>query len=462
MPPKLLNICRLLLVAFCCNADPVWAQLRLPSINLPVQQLGNLNSQNLLNRIDRLDQLVRTDVLNGTLPLQDLRLTTITRLLKEHPLQLENNPKGELIVRKQITAWSPSVAALKAVRAAGFIVISEHRLETLEETLVVLQAPPDMSTADALDLLHQLDQDGTYDYNHIYLESGSAIGSSFSISSHSNFAAPFDSSNSLASSTLPETAKANTKARIGLIDSGIDTEHIVFKDAQIKRHDCTDKNIPTAHGTAVASLMVGKSTPFSGVSPNAVLYAADIYCGTDTGGALDKLIDALGWLAQEKVAVINLSLVGPPNQTLEHIVKSMLNKGYLLVAAVGNDGPAAPPLYPASYPGVIGVTAVDAKMRVLPEAARGAQVMIAAPGSNMVAATKGKTPFQAVRGTSFASPIVAALLAKKVFTPNVKDAKKALEDLIKQAKTDDPDKVTQELGHGIVGTSFRTGPEQFR
>ena len=116
--------------------------------------------------------------------------------------------------------------------------------------------------------------------------------------------------------------------------------------------------------------------------------------------------------------MINLSLVGPPNQALERMVGALQQRGHLLVAAVGNDGPAAPPLYPASYPGVVGVSAVDRNGKPLPEAARGPQVMFAAPGNNMVSAAIGMPAYRAVRGTSFAAPLVAALLAGSLQHPD--------------------------------------------
>ena len=81
-----------------------------------------------------------------------------------------------------------------------------------------------------------------------------------------------------------------------------------------------------------------------------------------------------------------------------------------MVAAVGNDGPAAPPQYPASYPGVIAVTGVDAKDRALREAGRAAHLDFAAPGADLAAALPGKG-YTSVRGTSFAAPLVSARLA---------------------------------------------------
>ena len=70
-----------------------------------------------------------------------------------------------------------------------------------------------------------------------------------------------------------------------------------------------------------------------------------------------------------------------------------------------------------AYPGVVGVTAVDARLKVLIEAARGPQVMFAAPGADLATAASGGNGYQGARGTSFAAPLVAALLATQLATP---------------------------------------------
>src|SRR5262249_25167687 len=116
--------------------------------------------------------------------------------------------------------------------------------------------------------------------------------------------------------------------KLGLIDSGVDAGHPVFKDVLIHPHGCSAP-VPEAHGTAVASLLVG---------PGGELYAADVYCGAPTGGAADAVAEAFSWLAHEHVPVINVSLVGPPNVTLETVVRLVVARGHLVVAAVGNDG----------------------------------------------------------------------------------------------------------------------------
>jgi subtilisin family serine protease len=130
-------------------------------------------------------------------------------------------------------------------------------------------------------------------------------------------------------------------------------------------------------------------------------------------------------------------------------VRAVIARGHIIVAAVGNDGPAAPPLYPASYPGVIGVTGVDARNRVLPEAGRGPQVDFAAPGADFSAASlAGRTT--AVRGTSYAAPIVAGLLASR--PGDGAQAALAREALDLGARGAD-----QIFGAGLVGQSARDG-----
>ena len=83
-------------------------------------------------------------------------------------------------------------------------------------------------------------------------------------------------------------------------------------------------------------------------------------------------------------------------------------RGVLIVAAVGNDGPAAPPAFPASYPGVVAVTGVDGRNRPLIEAGRASHLDYAAPGADMLAASADGRAAK-VRGTSFAAPLVAGL-----------------------------------------------------
>jgi subtilisin family serine protease len=104
-----------------------------------------------------------------------------------------------------------------------------------------------------------------------------------------------------------------------------------------------------------------------------------------------------------------MSLSGPPNAVLQAAITRATQAGHVIVAAVGNAGPAAPPLYPAAYPEVLAVTAVDSARRIYRRANRGVHVEFSAPGVDVpAAAAQG---IAAYSGTSFASPYVAALTA---------------------------------------------------
>lgn len=426
---------RSLLVATICllGAADASAQLRLP--NLPLPQLP-LNTP-LLRDTGRL--LDRTDVSN----LAASRLEQVTSLLRQHRDVLEPDPRGEPVVRREILAWMPSEASLAAARAAGLTIVAAEA----GASTVVLRVPGDVNTAAMLERLRQLDPDGVYDFNHIY--TGSA-------------AQPMGQPAGAAQDTPPTLPAAAGALKVGLVDSGIAREHEVFERARILPWGCEGKDHPSAHGTAVAALMVGRSGRFRGVAPQAALYAADIYCDSATGGSAARIAAALDWLAREQVAVINLSLVGPPNQILERVVASMVRRGHLLVAAVGNDGPAAAPLYPASYPGVVGVSGVDKRGQPLPEAARGPQVMFAAPGNQMVSAAIGSPPYRTVRGTSFASPIVAALLADGLRQPSPAGAAQALAAAMKSAAGNASGVQNPEVGYGVLGATHRVDPSAFR
>ncbi len=245
--------------------------------------------------------------------------------------------------------------------------------------------------------------------------------------------------------------------RVGLIDGGIDPRHPALRGLKLQHHGC-EAPVPSAHGTATASLLAGQDREFHGAVRAVRLYAADVYCGQPTGGALDAVLDALAWMAREKVPVINISLVGPHNPLLARVVAQMNARGHLLVAAVGNDGPAAPPLFPAAYPGVVGVSGVDARRRVLPEAGQGPQVVFVAPGAELAVAAAGGKGYTTARGTSFAAPLVAGLLAGALPSPDPSAAQRALQALAHGAVDLGAPGRDPTFGHGLVGEALRVEP----
>jgi subtilisin family serine protease len=321
--------------------------------------------------------------------------------------------------------------------------VRERGLAELGARIVVLHAPDD--TARSLARLRGIDPAGSYDFNHVYLPSGAPPGVA---------AAPPPPP----TDTTPRAdAAAPGAARVGLIDDGVDARHPALRAVTIHPHGCAGAALPAVHGTAVASLLAGHTGRFRGAAPGAQLYAADVFCGRPTGGAVDEVAEAFAWLVHEQVPVINVSLVGPANRTLESVVAAAVARGYLIVAAVGNDGPAAPPLYPAAWPGVVGVTAVDARRRVLPEAERGPQVKFAAPGADMTAALTPRG-YALVRGTSFAAPIVAGLLAQALRSPDKASADEALTALEQRALHLGAPGLDPAYGYGLVGAELAPAP----
>jgi len=370
----------------------------------------------------------------GALPAVSVRLDArrlrLRGLLREHPDRLDTDPRGELIVRGEILAYGLRAETLQRAQAAGFTVLRRRFLDGLDAEMVVLEVPAGMAARRALQRLRKLDPDGIYDYNHVYVGSGA------------------DPAPSPPVSAPPAAARLRgTGIRVGLIDSGVATRHPALSGVEVSTYGCDGASLPTVHGTAVASLLLAAHEPGQ---RGAQLHAADVYCDQPTGGAVEVVVAALAWMVRERVPVINVSLVGPANALLGRVISSCIARGHVIVAAVGNDGPAAPPLYPAAYPEVIAVTAVDRRLKVLPEAGRGSYVDFAAPGADVSAAAPpdGQAP---VRGTSFAAPVVAGLLAQEIVGLDRSSADAAVHALAARAMdlgARGPDPV---YGKGLVG-----------
>ena len=333
---------------------------------------------------------------------------------------LDFDPRGNLIVRNEIVGVGATRQGLATVQTAGFVVSRQDVLQGLDIEIVVLTAPQGMSARKALQKLREIDPDATYDFNHIYFESDAGAGAE-------NAAAVAQAQVSSPPGDVPASGR-----RVGLIDGGVEPSHPALRSLTLHTNGCNGATVPSAHGTAIASRLVAGFSGAGPTMPHVDLYVADVYCGAPTGGSTDAVIHGLSWLVQENVPVINVSLVGPPNKLLQRVVEMASTRGYLIVAAVGNDGPSAPPLYPAAYPGVVAVTGVDRADKVLIEASRGKFVAFAAPGADIEAASlpSGSSP---VRGTSFAAPIVTSRLALLLEHPDPVAAKRAVSELVAAA-----------------------------
>jgi len=430
-------------------AAPAAAQLiggGLPGLpiggGLPSELPGRLGPRDLPDAaatLPRTNVTPQVEALAGELaraPLDQVRRLTAEQLLRRHSDQVETDDHGQPVVRGEVLAVATDPAALARLRQAGFSVRSQEDLGALGLKTYVLGLPRGRSAVEAIRQLRALDPAGQYDFNHLYQEAGGVAGPAMS---------------AVAGAAAPDARGL----RIGLVDGSVAASRPALARAQVVQRAFAPGGAATsAHATAVASLIVGGAGPFHGAASGASLYVADVYGPTAAGGSAQAVVRGLAWLAEQKTPVINISLVGPSNLLLAAAVQALIARGHLVVAAVGNDGPAAAPLYPAAYSGVVAVTGVDAGRRVLPEAGRGTHVDFAAPGAEMAAAGLSGG-YVRVRGTSFAAPIVAGRLARLAAGATAAQAVEALGREAVDLGAPGPDPV---YGRGLVGWELRVDP----
>jgi minor extracellular protease Epr len=352
-----------------------------------IAQLGLPSVGGLLPPLDRtLSRVTYLPVTSAARDLVRLRTERLADLVARFPRELERDPQGNPAVRGEVLMTGAADDAIRAAEAAGYRVIERETIEGTDVAFARLAVPQGQSLARAVKRLRKLAPDAEVSANPLYLESGGT---------------------GMAGAGALAQADGRSPT-IGMIDGGVAA--VSGLSVAEQRGFAAGAPAPSAHGTAVASLIAG-SDRIRGAAPGAPLIAADVYGRDPKGGSALAIARALGWIAQRGARVVTVSLVGPPNPLVAATVGAVQKKGVVIVAAVGNDGPAAPPAYPASYPGVIAVTGVDGRNRPLIEAGRATHLDFAAPGADMLAAGPDGRP-RPVRGTSFAAPLVAGRLLR--------------------------------------------------
>ena len=203
--------------------------------------------------------------------------------------------------------------------------------------------------------------------------------------------------------------------------------------------DGQDAASSSFHGTHVSGTVAAAGDNRIGVT--GVAYGARVMplraLGAGGGGTtydVDQAVRFAAGLANDSgtvpsrpADVINLSLGGAPfSQASQNLYRQVREAGVMVVAAAGNEGSSLPS-YPASYEGVISVSAVGAQRQPTSYSNTGRFIDVAAPGGNNsvdlngdgypdgVLSTggldNGEFGYTFSSGTSMAAPHVAGVLA---------------------------------------------------
>ncbi len=297
--------------------------------------------------------------------------------------------------------------AIAQMEARGFEVRSSEEVALLDQVMVRVTPPPGTDLLDSRQLLLEVVSEDQIDYNHLYQP-------------QARFRRKAGGTQPLAAMPLTQDQR-NSATKIGLIDTSVVATNATANANITKRDFVRSRNRrPSEHGTAIANILVGQSPQYQGLMPKAELYAASVFeILPDRGSTAStaSLVRALDWMVENKVPIVNMSLTGPQNAILQRAIDRARANKVLVVAAIGNEGPTARPLYPAAYDNVISVTAVDGDNRVFRRANRGQYLDFSAPGVGILHySTNGEQSTST--GTSIAAPFATVALALSQDEPN--------------------------------------------
>jgi serine protease len=201
---------------------------------------------------------------------------------------------------------------------------------------------------------------------------------------------------------------------IGVVDAGVAYNHpdLQASMASDPGYDfISDDSDPAPnasseyHGTHVAGIAAASIDNGTGVTGigNSTIVSARVL--SENGGPVSAIADGIQYVADRGADVINLSLGGGgPSQTIDSALTYAVNQGALVVAAAGNSGQQGVS-YPAANSKCLAVSAIDPDGSLAQYSTYGAEIELAAPGTNVLSTVPGG--YGRVSGTSMACPVVA-------------------------------------------------------
>ncbi|MGH3443372.1 MAG: S8 family serine peptidase [Nitriliruptorales bacterium] len=210
---------------------------------------------------------------------------------------------------------------------------------------------------------------------------------------------------------------------VAVLDTGVDAAHPDLDGALVAGIDLVNEDEDPAddhvdadgnrvgHGTMVAGIVAARSN--NGIGVAGMCWRCQVMAvkvlGADGSGRGSTAARGIEWAVDNGADIVNMSFGSlDTSSALEAAVTYARDRGVVVVAAAGN-APADEPVYPAAYPGVIGVAGTDEADELYPWSAYGEWVSLAAPGC--VGTTKVGDRYGDLCGTSAATPLVAGTLA---------------------------------------------------
>lgn len=245
---------------------------------------------------------------------------------------------------------------------------------------------------------------------------------------------------------------------IAVVDTGVDLLHQDFQGKLVDGYNVVaDNDNPqddNGHGTHVAGIISAKTNNTLGIAGVAwfnKIMPIKAMGGDGTGSSFD-IAKGIRWAADHGARVINMS-VGNYNHSaiLHEAVQYAYNKGIVLVAASGNDN-TDQSSYPAVYPEVISVAAVDDRSERANFSNYGNYIEVAAPGVD-IPSTFLDNEYAALSGTSMACPHVAGL-AGLILSANPELGVEDVRDIIQKSSMDlGPTGWDTQYGHGLINVA---------
>ncbi|MBI5646901.1 MAG: S8 family serine peptidase [Ignavibacteriae bacterium] len=220
-------------------------------------------------------------------------------------------------------------------------------------------------------------------------------------------------------SSIWERGVRGAGIRVAILDSGINRAHPDLQDAlpATAVRDFIDTSGDGAdedgHGTHCAGIIAGRGVQsVLGVAPGCELLIGKIMRRKGgTGSNFQILADALYWVVDSGADLISLSLSTPSDNALvRQACTDVIAAGVPILTAIGNSGAFINAVYPASYPGCLGVGSVDRHLLKDTMSAESPAVQLLAPGSEIISTALGQGT-TTMSGTSMATAYAAGVLA---------------------------------------------------